>query len=113
MFILGRLEAGRVATTDFSSALFRRLFIKDRYINMCFFVVSVSDVSLVVSKIIDKSETVLKYYRATNGSKIIVYDYKIILLGLRRNFTYAFYICDVAWAILGDIFCLILIIFLI
>lgn len=100
----GKRTSGRVAAAD-SSCTFasRRLFVRDKNSGTCFLVDSGSDASLVAASRQELRLPVLQTFRAANGTSINVYGRKSISVnfGLRRNFTFSFYICDVSCAILG------------
>ncbi|GFW01059.1 transposon Tf2-8 polyprotein [Trichonephila clavipes] len=62
-----------------------------------------SDASLIVANKTEQKFPVIQTFRAANGTNINVYGRKSITVnfGLRRNFTYSFYVCNVSSAIIG------------
>ncbi|GFU75342.1 hypothetical protein TNCV_3510271 [Trichonephila clavipes] len=62
-----------------------------------------SDASLIVANKTEQRFPVIQTFRAANGTNINVYGRKSITVnfGLRRNFTYSFYVCNVSSAIIG------------
>ncbi|GFT40580.1 transposon Tf2-9 polyprotein [Trichonephila clavipes] len=62
-----------------------------------------SDASLIVANKTEQKFPVIQNFRAANGTNINVYGRKSITVnfGLRRNFTYSFYVCNVSSAIIG------------
>ncbi|GFX74013.1 transposon Tf2-9 polyprotein [Trichonephila clavipes] len=62
-----------------------------------------SDASLIVTNKTEQKFPVIQTFRAANGTNINVYGRKFITVnfGLRRNFTYSFYVCNVSSAIIG------------
>ncbi|GFV25524.1 transposon Ty3-I Gag-Pol polyprotein [Trichonephila clavipes] len=62
-----------------------------------------SDASLIVANKTEQKFPVIQTFRAANGTNINVYGRKFITVnfGLRRNFTYSFYVCNVSSAIIG------------
>lgn len=81
----------------------RRLFVSDKNSGMFFLVDSGSDASLIVANKTELKYPVLQTFRAANGTTINVYGRKSITVnfGLRRNFTFSFYICNVTSSIVG------------
>ncbi|GFW20729.1 transposon Tf2-11 polyprotein [Trichonephila clavipes] len=65
-----------------------------------------SDASLIVANKTEQKFPVIQTFRAANGTNINVYGRKSITVnfGLRRNFTYSFYVCNVSSAIIGAAF---------
>ncbi|GFX38662.1 retrovirus-related Pol polyprotein from transposon 412 [Trichonephila clavipes] len=68
-----------------------------------FLVDSGSDASLIVANKTEQKFPVIQTFRAANGTNINVYGRKSITVnfGLRRNFTYSFYVYNVSSAIIG------------
>ncbi|GFY06782.1 transposon Ty3-I Gag-Pol polyprotein [Trichonephila clavipes] len=62
-----------------------------------------SDASLIVANKTEQKFPVIQTFHAANGTNINVYGRKSITVnfGLRRNFTYSFYVCNVSSAIIG------------
>lgn len=104
LHLQGKLAEGRVEAADSSDTpTSRRLFIRDRSTGMCFLVDSGSDASLIAANKRELNSPVLQTFRAANGTSINVYGRKSITvnLGLRRNFTFSFYVCNVTCSIIG------------
>jgi hypothetical protein len=103
LFIPGKLGRASVAATYFLPSISCRLFIRDRKSNVNFLVDTGSDCSLIPATKMDKQLPVTQTFNAANGTSIPVYGKKLVTvdLGLRRNFVFPFYICNVSNAILG------------
>ncbi|GFV60662.1 transposon Ty3-I Gag-Pol polyprotein [Trichonephila clavipes] len=107
LLLYGKPDSGRVEAADSSSGFTsRRLFIRDHNSGICFLVDSGSDASLIVANKTEQKFPVIQTFRAANGTNINVYGRKFITVnfGLRRNFTYSFYVCNVSSAIIGAFF---------
>ncbi|GFU76130.1 hypothetical protein TNCV_4120511 [Trichonephila clavipes] len=104
LLLYGKPDSGRVEAADSSSGFTsRRLFIRDHNSGICFLVDSGSDASLIVANKTGQKFPVIQTFRAANGTNINVYGRKSITVnfGLRRNFTYSFYVCNLSSAIIG------------
>ena len=103
MFLFGkRREAGVMATYTLPTHS-RRLFIRDRSSKQSFLIDTGSDVSIICASKNQRQLVPIQSFLAANGTKIDVYGRKLLSidLGLRRKFTYPFFICNVSTAILG------------
>lgn len=81
----------------------RRLFIMDKNSGQSFLIDSGSDASLIMATKKEKQNPVIQTFRAANGTLINVYGRKNLTLnlGLRRSFSFSFYICDISCSIIG------------
>ncbi|GFS62493.1 retrovirus-related Pol polyprotein from transposon 17.6 [Trichonephila clavipes] len=103
LLLYGKPDSGRVEADSSSGFSSRRLFIRDHNSGICFLVDSGSDARLIVANKTEQKFPVIQTFRAANGTNINVYGRKSITVnfGLRRNFTYSFYVCNVSSAIIG------------
>lgn len=81
----------------------RRLFIHDKKNNLRFLVDTGSDCSLIPANKTDKMNTPVQTFVAANGTLINVYKRELLSLdlGLRKQFVYPFYVCNVSTPIIG------------
>lgn len=80
-----------------------RLFIRDRLTNISFLIDTGSDCSIIPANKNERKLPPVQSFTAANGTKINVFGKKLITLnlGLRRTFTFPFYICDIKNSIIG------------
>ncbi|GFV78756.1 transposon Ty3-G Gag-Pol polyprotein [Trichonephila clavipes] len=98
-----KLERAGVAVTWALPSTSCRLFVRDRKSNICFLVDTGSDCSILPANKTLKQSSPVQTFIAANGTPIQVYGRKLtsLDLGLRRNFVFPFFICNVSNAIIG------------
>ncbi|GFV66458.1 peptidase A2 domain-containing protein [Trichonephila clavipes] len=103
LFFQGKLERAGVAATYALPSTSYRLFVRDRKSNICFLVDTGSDCSILPANKTLKQSSPVQTFIAANGTPIQVYGRKLMSLdlGLRRNFVFPFFICNVSNAIFG------------
>ncbi|GFY34525.1 hypothetical protein TNCV_2822111 [Trichonephila clavipes] len=101
-----KLERAGVAATYALPSTSCRLFVRDRKSNICFLVDTGSDCSILPANKTLKQSSPVKTFIAANGTPIQVYGRKLMSLdlGLRRNFVFPFFICNVSNAIIDTDF---------
>ncbi|GFW77098.1 retrovirus-related Pol polyprotein from transposon opus [Trichonephila clavipes] len=106
LFFPGKLERAGVAATYALSSTSCRLFVRNRNFNICFLVDTGSDCSILPAKKPLKQSSPVQTFIVANGTPIQVCGRKLMSLdlGLRRNFVFPFFICNVSNAIIGTDF---------
>ncbi|GFU52804.1 retrovirus-related Pol polyprotein from transposon opus [Trichonephila clavipes] len=96
-------ERAGVAATYALPSTSCRLFVRVRKSNICFLVDTGSDCSILPSNKTLKQPSPVQTFIAAKGTPIQVYGRQLMSLdlGLRRNFVFPFFICNVFNAIIG------------